>query len=279
MVAKPKVSTRPATLNTEVLQYAQKLLASTGGNVAKATQALKKVSIQQKKAYRPKNDEVVIAVRDVAKKYKVGKNTVDALRGVDLNVHRGEFVAITGSSGSGKSTLLHMLGGLDKVDSGGITVLGQDLAKLSDRRLSQFRNKTIGFVFQFFYLQPFLSLQTNIEVPAMFARTRRSERGSRSRQLAEEVGLQERLLHLPRELSGGQMQRAAIARAMQNAPQILLADEPTGNLDSKNAGAVFDIFRRVCDEQGTTVVVVTHDVSLAHRADRVVTMSDGAIVA
>jgi ABC-type lipoprotein export system ATPase subunit len=158
-----------------------------------------------------------------------------------------------------------------------VSVKYQNLAKLRDGKHSRFRNQTIGFVFQFFYLQPFLSLQTNVEVPAMFARTRRHDRHVRSAELAANVDLSDRLKHLPRELSGGQMQRAAIARALQNKPDVLLADEPTGNLDRSNALAIFDLFKKIRDEHGTTIVVVTHDLELASHADRVISMSDGRI--
>ncbi|QQS19196.1 ABC transporter ATP-binding protein [Candidatus Saccharibacteria bacterium] len=207
----------------------------------------------------------------------MAKTHVEALKGVSLQIHKGEFVAITGTSGSGKSTLLQLMGGLDKPSKGSIVVHDQDLHKLHDGKLSRFRNRTIGFVFQFFYLQPFLRLQTNLEVPAMFARTKRALRKNKSAELAETVGLGDRLRHYPRELSGGQMQRAAIARALQNDPEILLADEPTGNLDHANATAIFDLFKQIRDERGTTVVVVTHDLALAGMADRSIHMSDGAI--
>ncbi|HEU4914922.1 MAG TPA: ABC transporter ATP-binding protein [Candidatus Saccharimonadales bacterium] len=226
----------------------------------------------------PESKDSLVHARDVTKKYKVGRQQIDALGGVSLDVKEGEFVAITGTSGSGKSTLLHLLGGLDKPTSGAIEIAGQDLAKLRDSKLSRFRNSTIGFVFQFFYLQPFLNLQTNIEVPAMFAKEKRKSRSFQSSRLAAIVGLTDRLRHLPRELSGGQMQRAAIARALQNHPRILLADEPTGNLDRTNAIAIFELFRQIQHEQGMTIIVVTHDLELARMADRAIHMSDGVIV-
>lgn len=233
---------------------------------------------QPSRPVKPLNPEIAVRVSGLSKRYKIGKNPVDALAGVDLDIHTGEFVALTGSSGSGKSTLLQLIGGLDKPSDGSIEVFGQQLGKLGDGKLSTFRNQTIGFIFQFFYLQPFLSVQTNIEVPAMFAGTRRAERGPRSQELAATVGLAERTKHLPKELSGGQMQRAAIARALLNRPKLLLADEPTGNLDSSNATTIFELFRRICDEQGTTVVVVTHDQHLASMADRSVALKDGRII-
>lgn len=265
-----------ATHQQKVL--AEELLTATGNDYAKALAALQEVkNLQQKKEQKPRNGTVVVHLENVSKRYKVGRQHVEALRDVSLDIYQGEFVAVTGTSGSGKSTLLHLIGGLDKPGKGTISVNGQDLAKLHDGKLSQFRNKTIGFVFQFFYLQPFLNLQTNIEVPSMFARTKRSARQARSLELAEVVKLDDRLRHLPKELSGGQMQRAAIARALQNQPQILLADEPTGNLDRTNALGIFDLFRTICKEHGTTIVVVTHDLELASLADRSISMSDGAL--
>jgi len=224
------------------------------------------------------NKPVILQAKDLAKSYKVGRQTVQALTNVSLEIHEGEFVAITGSSGSGKSTLLQLLGGLDKPSSGAITVNGQSLSGMKDRQLARFRSETIGFVFQFFYLQPFLSLQRNLEVPGMFSGAKRSERLARAQELAEAVGLAERLSHLPKELSGGQIQRAAIARALMNKPQILLADEPTGNLDSKNGDAIIAMFEKIRTQFGTTIVLVTHDFDAAQRADRVIALKDGVVV-
>jgi ABC-type lipoprotein export system ATPase subunit len=258
---------------------ARQLLAASGNDVNVAKAAINRASLNRSEKKVPQHgDEVIVHVDHVSKHYKVGKTKVDALKDISLDIYKGEFVAITGTSGSGKSTLLQLIGGLDKPNAGVIEVHGQDLAKLRDGKLSTFRNRTIGFVFQFFYLQPFLNLQTNIEVPGMFSRTPRSERHARSNELAGTVGLGDRTKHLPRELSGGQMQRAAIARALQNNPGILLADEPTGNLDRTNAMAIFDLFRDIRKQSGTTVVVVTHDLELADNADRVIHMSDGALV-
>ncbi|PID30536.1 macrolide ABC transporter ATP-binding protein [Candidatus Saccharibacteria bacterium] len=213
------------------------------------------------------------------KSYKLGKQTIPALSGADLTVYEGEFVALTGPSGSGKSTLLQLIGGLDKPTSGSIVVDGVDIAKLSDTALSHFRNTTIGFVFQFFYLQPFLSLARNIEVPAMFAGGDRRARQQRVASLLEQVGLSDRATHLPKELSGGQMQRAAIARALLNQPKLLLADEPTGNLDSANSQSIVDLFDDIRTKYGTTIIVVTHDRSIARRADRTVSLVDGKVAA
>jgi ABC-type lipoprotein export system ATPase subunit len=262
-------------------QLAKQLLQETGGDLQAAVRALEEVgrgAAAPAKAYKPKSTQVIAGAKDVNKHYKVGRTKVQALNNVSLEIFKGEFVALTGPSGSGKSTLLQLLGGLDKPASGSIEINGQNLAKLNDSKLSQFRNRTIGFIFQFFYLQPFLDLQTNIEVPGMFARSKRTDRRKRSAELAAIVGLDERLRHLPRELSGGQMQRAAIARALLNQPPILLADEPTGNLDRTNGKAIFDLFRTICDKHGTTVIVVTHDMELAATADRIVQLEDGAII-
>lgn len=263
--------------NEQQHQAARNLLAATNGNITDATELLRIELARNNPNKQTPTTEVIIDVRGVSKQYKIGKQKVNALGGVNLRVHEGEFLAITGSSGSGKSTLLQLMGGLDKPSGGTVMIKNQDLGKLKDKHLSAFRNRTIGFVFQFFYLQPFLNLQTNIEVPAMFAHANRTTRRATSSQLAKIVGLESRLQHLPKELSGGQMQRAAIARALQNSPSIILADEPTGNLDRTNALAIFEIFRSIQQNQGTTIVVVTHDNELAHMADRIVSMRDGVI--
>lgn len=221
---------------------------------------------------------VMISTKSLTKRYRVGGHDLLATNNVSLSINRGEFVAIVGESGSGKSTLLQLLGGLDKPTSGSIVVNGVEVTGLSDGKLSQFRNQTIGFVFQSFYLQPFLTLRRNIEVAAMPGRMKRAARRARTDELAEQVGLTDRLGYYPRQLSGGQIQRVAIARALFNKPPILLADEPTGNLDSQNSRGIIALFRQICDEWGTTVVVVTHSREVAMVADRVVTVKDGAIV-
>ena len=220
----------------------------------------------------------MISTKSLTKRYRVGGHDLLATNNVSLSINRGEFVAIVGESGSGKSTLLQLLGGLDKPTSGSIVVNGVEVTGLSDGKLSQFRNRTIGFVFQSFYLQPFLTLRRNIEVAAMPSRMKRDTRRARTDRLAEQVGLSDRLDYYPRQLSGGQIQRVAIARALFNKPPILLADEPTGNLDSQNSRGIIALFRQICDGWGTTVVVVTHSREVAMVADRVVTVKDGAIV-
>lgn len=272
------------TDNDKILAIKQ-LLEAFDNNPVDAAKAVSDYATdldrQRRKNYaanRRPSGPVLLKADNVTKTYRKGKQKISALQGASLQIYQGEFVVITGASGSGKSTLLQIIGGLDKTTSGEVYFDKVKLSKLSDRKLSAFRRQTVGFVFQFFYLQPFLNLQRNMEVPGMFARTKRSERVKRVRELAEAVGLTDRLNHLPKELSGGQMQRVAIARALVNNPKIILADEPTGNLDSKNSMAIVELFDKIRREFGTTIVMVTHDQSIARRADREIVMQDGVIV-
>lgn len=261
------------------LSLEQQILSKYSGDVSQITEALRSLQRQARNTkIKREYGEVLVEVSDLTKTYKVGKEKVAALKGVSLQVRQGEFLALTGTSGSGKSTLLQLIGGLDKATSGSLVVDNNDISKMPDRKIAEFRGRTIGFVFQFFYLQPFLNLGRNLEVPGIFARTKPKPRQLKALELAEKVDLSDRLKHLPNELSGGQMQRAAIARALLNNPKIILADEPTGNLDRKNAFAIMDLLSNVRDSFGTTVIVVTHDSELAARADREIKLQDGAIV-
>ena len=220
---------------------------------------------------------IAIRATNVIKKYKVGKQIIRASDDVSVDIHEGEFVALVGPSGSGKSTLLHLLGGLDKPTSGEIVVGGKNVSSMNDRQLSKFRNQTIGFVFQSFYLQPFLTLRRNIEVASMPQRMGRAERKLRIESLARQVGLYDRLSHRPHELSGGQIQRAAIARALLNRPAIILADEPTGNLDSTNSRDIISLFQQIREQYHAAIIIATHDNEIAAQADRVIALKDGRL--
>ena len=220
----------------------------------------------------------ILRLENVTRTYKTNADDVVAIKNISLTIYRREVVAIVGPSGSGKSTLLHLLGCLDVPSSGNIYIDDQRVNNMSDKKLSELRNRTIGFVFQSFYLQPFLSLKDNLAVPAMFSRKNPGEIDKRVTELLSKVSLADRASHLPSQLSGGQIQRAAIARALMNNPSIILADEPTGNLDTENSESIIDLFRQIRDDHGTTVVVVTHNLDIASRADRIITLKDGEIV-
>lgn len=200
-----------------------------------------------------------------------------ALNSVSLQIDAGEYVALMGPSGSGKSTLMHILGCLDKPDSGQYLFNGDDTSQLDDFQLARLRNRAFGFVFQNFNLLPRLSALANVELPMLYAGTPRAERLRRAKELLQMVGLGDRIFHRPNELSGGEMQRVAIARALANSPNVILADEPTGNLDSKTGAEIMQMFDRLADE-GNTVIVVTHDQTIANHARRLVRLCDGAIV-
>ncbi len=219
----------------------------------------------------------MISIRDVKKKYKTGRKSFFALKGVSLEIGEGEFVAITGKSGSGKSTLLNMIGTLDTVTSGSIFVDGENIASLSGKRIAEYRNKKVGFVFQSFYLEPSYTVYDNVELPLVLSgRTGRKNKKLVSDAL-EAVGLLSKIKERAHDLSGGEQQRVAIARAVVNDPAYILADEPCGNLDTANSNNIMRILAQLHD-RGKTVIMVTHDPEDAMKAERVVTMSDGMIV-
>ena len=222
------------------------------------------------------SDPLIIA-RGLGRTYRMGKRNLEVLRGVDLSVARGEFVALRGASGAGKSTLLHLLGGLDKPDTGEIFFAGKNLATLPAAKLAELRNRKVGFVFQAYHLLPELSALENVCLPARIARVSAAATAERGRELLMRVGLGERMDHRPYELSGGEQQRVAIARAMINSPELILADEPTGNLDSHTGGEIIDLLCALRDERQTTLVIATHDATLAARAPKVVQLVDGQI--
>jgi len=219
----------------------------------------------------------VIETINVGRTYLLGKVPVDALRGVNLRVEKGDFLAVLGPSGSGKSTLLNMIGALDKPTTGRVSIDGIDLSTLNDNALADLRQK-IGFVFQFFNLIPRLTAKGNVELTLSIAGLSRAERGKHATYLLETVGLKERVNHKPAELSGGERQRVAIARALANNPKFLLMDEPTGNIDSTTAEEILDLVKRLNEDKGVTIVVVTHDQRIASQARRAVQMLDGLIV-
>ncbi len=235
----------------------------------------------KKAAYEAPRDErgrrAVIDARDLTKVYKMGDIEVRALRGVSLRVYEGEFISIMGPSGSGKSTMLQILGALDQPTSGEYYLDGVDVAKLKDTELAAIRNRKIGFVFQSFNLLKRTTAQRQVELPLIYAGGR--DRSKRARAALAAVGLSDRLNHLPSELSGGQQQRVAIARAIVNNPAIVLADEPTGNLDSRSGTEVLKIFQKMNREHGITTIFVTHDPFIARHSERIVMLRDGEIVA
>ena len=218
-----------------------------------------------------------IELIDVTKIYHQGDNPVVALDHVHLNISKGEFLAITGKSGCGKSTLINIIGGLDSPDQGQVMISGEDISSMDDRRLTLYRRDRVGIIFQFFNLLPILNLEENIALPYLL-REGSNPRADRIKQLLQETSLYERRHHHPHELSGGEMQRVAICRALINDPEIILADEPTGNLDSTSGKQVLEILRRLREEQGKTIVLVTHSQEGAAMADRVVRMRDGRLL-
>jgi len=226
--------------------------------------------------------DFILSAEGLFKSYKMGATKVEVLKGVDLAVKRGEFTAIIGASGSGKSTLLHILGALDKSDNGVVKFEGKDLGGWSGRELNRFRNKMVGFVFQFYHLLDELSVLENVFLPTMASRSVlgwfrcRSRAKKRAGELLERFGLGERIAHKPYQLSGGERQRVAIARALMNEPRLLLADEPTGNLDSATGNGILEVLEEL-NKAGQTIVMVTHDDRIARRAGRIITLADGKI--
>ena len=227
---------------------------------------------------------VILKAENVHKSYRMGATRVVVLKGVDLAVREGEFVAIVGASGSGKSTLLHILGGLDRPDKGLVQFQGRDVNRMGARELNRYRNETVGFVFQFYHLLDELSVLENVVLPAMISRSvvgwlmTRHRARARGEELLGQLGLEERARHKPYQLSGGERQRAAIGRALMNQPKLLLADEPTGNLDSATGSGILNVFDRL-NHAGQTIVLVTHDERVAHRAQRIITLMDGRVKA
>lgn len=222
--------------------------------------------------------DVIINMKGIVKKYYIGEpNELEILHGIDLKVYDGEFVAIVGESGSGKSTLMNIIGALDRPTEGEYYFNGVDISKLSDKKLSKIRNSTIGFVFQNFNLIPRTSALKNVELPMVYGKVPKKERISRAKELLDMVEMSSRYDHNPNELSGGQKQRVAIARAMANNPSIILADEPTGALDSKTGRTIMDLFHDL-HSQGKTIVLITHNPELAKETERIVTFSDGNII-
>jgi lipoprotein-releasing system ATP-binding protein len=218
-----------------------------------------------------------LRVRELRKSFRTGGEELHILKGVNLTVRRREFLAIMGPSGVGKSTLLHILGGLDRPTGGEVWYTGVEISRLSEGGLADFRNRTVGFVFQFHHLLPEFTALENTMMPALIGRRSMREANETARSLLQRVGLSDRLQHRPGELSGGEQQRVAIARALMASPEVLLADEPTGNLDSKTGEAIYDLLRELNRERGLTVILVTHNERLAQRADRILRMVDGRL--
>ena len=218
----------------------------------------------------------MLEIKKIKKIYQMGKVKVEALRGISFYIDKGEFVAIMGPSGSGKSTLMHIIGCLDQPTEGNFIIGGKDVSKLNDDRLAEIRNKRIGFVFQQFNLLSRTSILHNVEIPLIYAGVKAKQRRELAKQALESVGLGDRVKHKPNEISGGEKQRAAIARALVNNPLIILADEPTGNLDTKTGEEIMKIFYKL-HQQGNTVIMVTHELEIARHARRIIHLRDGLI--
>ena len=224
-------------------------------------------------------DKPIIEMKGIKKSYFIGKpNELEVLHGVDLTVYDGEFLAIIGESGSGKSTLMNIIGALDKSTEGQYILDGTDINAAGDKELSSIRNRKVGFVFQTFNLIGRQTALKNVELPMLYAGYSKKERSERAKQLLEEVGMSDRIKHKPNELSGGQKQRVAIARAMANEPSIILADEPTGALDTETSAKVMEIFKKLNKDMGKTIILITHNPELAEQCDRILTLRDGRFI-
>lgn len=222
--------------------------------------------------------ERIIQMRNIVKRFNIGQpNELEILHGINLDVYKGEFLSIVGASGSGKSTLMNIIGLLDRPTEGSYLLMGENQLKNNDEQLSMLRCKEIGFVFQNFNLISRLTAQKNVELPMLYARVPAKKRAERALQLLEQVDMANRKDHIPNQLSGGQKQRVAIARSLANDPEIILADEPTGALDSKTGQLVMDIFKKLNEEEGRTVILITHNMKLAKQAKRMVRMVDGRL--
>jgi lipoprotein-releasing system ATP-binding protein len=221
--------------------------------------------------------EPLVVAKDVKKSFQHMGRTLDVLRGIDIEIHAGEMLGVVGQSGAGKSTFLHCIGTLDVVTSGSLKIAGEELTAMSGTRLADLRNRTIGFVFQFHHLLPEFNALENVTMPGLIQGRSHRDIQDRAKQLLEEVGLKERMLHRPGELSGGEQQRVARARALVLEPKLLLADEPTGNLDSRTSEQIHQLFFSVNEKFGTTIVIVTHNAALANGMPRVVTLRDGRV--
>lgn len=220
----------------------------------------------------------MIQLASIKKSYSLGNEDVLVLNGIDLKINRGEFISIMGPSGSGKSTLMNIIGFLDRPTEGTYFLNGKEVLQYKEHELAKIRNRTIGFVFQQFNLLPRLNALKNVELPMIYAGVKKKEREERAKEALEKVGLADRMLHLPNELSGGQKQRVAIARAIVNKPDLILADEPTGALDTKTSEQIMELFTMLNKEDGTTVIVVTHEEEVASYANRLILLRDGYIV-
>ena len=221
--------------------------------------------------------DIVVKLENVVKTYSMGESEVHALRGISFQIEQGEFLSIMGPSGSGKSTCMNMIGCLDRPTSGLVEINGEETAKMTEKELAVLRNQTVGFVFQQYHLIPSMNVLENVMLPLKYAHVEHSERKERAEEALEAVGLGDRLKHRPHELSGGQKQRVAIARAMITQPKILPADEPTGALDSTTGKQVMELFKRINQEQGTTIIIVTHDPRIGESTKRCIRILDGQI--